>query len=244
MKGIIISGISEKWARPYGKVIPKQLLPVYDKPMIFYPIDTLLKAGIKEILVITTSSHQQLFREILSDYKGVTFQFASQDTPNGIAEAISIGKDFIGGDNVCLVTGDTIIDGETFKAQLRTASKAADVSANATIFVADSHEDDQYGIVTYNHTTKEKQIEGKTDTSYFYSITGLYVFPNSVVKKLEGIKPSERGMLEITAVHKLFQEDGKLRIQKLDKECCWFAPSSFEDLIKLNNYFHKNNKNK
>lgn len=212
--------------------------------MIFYPIDTLLKAGIKEILVITTSSHQQLFREILSDYKGVTFQFASQDTPNGIAEAISIGKEFIGGDNVCLVTGDTIIDGEPFMAQLRTASKAADVSANATIFVADSHEDDQYGIVTYNHTTKEKQIEGKTDTSYFYSITGLYVFPNRVVKKLEGIKPSERGLLEITAVHKLFQEDEKLRIQKLDKVCCWFAPSNFEDLIKVNNYFYKNNKNK
>lgn len=244
MKGIIISGISEKWASPYGKVIPKQLLPVYDKPMIFYPIDTLLKAGIKEILVITTSSHQQLFREILSGYKGATFQFDCQDAPNGIAEAISIGKDFIGGDNVCLVTGDTIIDGEPFMAQLKIAIKAADVSANATIFVADNHEDDQYGIVTYNHTTKEKQIEGKTDTSYFHSITGLYVFPNRVVKKLEGIKPSERGLLEITAVHKHFQEDEKLRIQKLDKECCWFAPSNFEDLIKVNNYFYKNNKNK
>jgi glucose-1-phosphate thymidylyltransferase len=212
--------------------------------MIFYPIDTLLKSGIKEILVITTNSHQQLFREILSDYKGVTFQFACQDAPNGIAEAISIGKDFIGGDNVCLVMGDTIIDGEPFMAQLKIAIKAADVSANATIFVADNHEDDQYGIVTYNHTTKEKQIEGKTDTSYFHSITGLYVFPNRVVKKLEGITPLERGLLEITAVHKHFQKDEKLRIQKLDKECCWFAPSNFEDLIKVNNYFYKNNKNK
>lgn len=244
MKGIIISGVSEKWASPYGKTIPKQLLPVYDKPMIFYPIETLLKAGINEILVITTSRHQQLFKDILSNYNDAKFQFASQDTPNGIAEAISIGKNFIAGDNVCLVTGDTIIDGDSFIAQLRTAIKATDVSANATIFVADTHEDDQYGIVTYNHSTKEKQIEGKSDSSYFYSITGLYVFPNRVVKKIEGIKPSERGLLEITAVHKLFQEDEKLRIQKLDKDCCWFAPSSFEDLIKVNNYFYKNNKNK
>lgn len=244
MKGIIISGVSEKWAIPYGKIIPKQLLPVYDKPMIFYPIETLLKAGINEILVITTSKHQHLFKDILSDFSDVKFQFACQDTPKGIAEAISIGKDFIGGDNVCLVTGDTIIDGEPFMVQLRTAIKAADVSANATIFVADNHEDNQYGIVTYSHSTKEKQIEGKSNTSYFYAITGLYVFPNRVVKKIESIKPSDRGLLEITAVHKLFQEDEKLRIQKLDKECCWFAPSNFEDLIKVNNYFYKNNKNK
>lgn len=108
--------------------------------MIFYPIETLLKTGINEILVITTSKHQQLFRDILSDYNDVKFQFACQDAPNGIAEAISIGKEFIASDNVCLVTGDTIIDGESFFLQLKTAIKAAEVSANATIFITDNHE--------------------------------------------------------------------------------------------------------
>lgn len=244
MKGIIISGVSERWANPYGLVIPKQLLPVYDKPMIFYPIELLRKVGVCELLVITTSKHKQLFNEMLSEYKDVTFQFACQDVPNGIAEAITIGKDFIADDDVCLVTGDTIIDGKSFLLKLKTAIKAAEVSANATIFIADNHEEDQYGIVTYNHITKENLIEGKSNTSNFYSITGIYVFPNRVIKKIEAIKPSERGLLEITAVHKLFQKDEKLRIQKLEKDCCWFAPSNFDDLIKVNNYFYKNNKSR
>lgn len=239
MKGIVQSGDSGPRLYPLTLGIPKQLLPIYDKPMIFYPIETLVKAGISEILVITTSAQQSAFKDYLGNGFSLNcnITYAVQDEPKGIAEAIVIGKEYIANDAVCLITGDAIISGNTLSQQLQKAFKAVEKSGNATIFVSKDTDADQYGKVIGNKT-----VVGESNDYYYRSITGLYVFPKGVADKASMIQPSERGLLEITSVSKLYQEDNKLQIQELTSDCEWLDTNAFDSLVRCNTFIQKHSK--
>lgn len=239
MKGIVLSGDSGTRLYPLTLGIPKQLLPIYDKPMIYYPIETLVKAGISEILVITTSAQQPSFKGYLVDGSSLNCKitYAVQDEPKGIAEALVIGKEFVGNDAVCLITGDTIIYGVTLSQQLHKAFKAVEKSGNATIFVSKDTDADQYGKVI-----SDKRIVGESDDYYYKSITGLYVFPKGAAEKVGLIEPSERGLLEITALSQLYQEKNKLQIQELTQDCEWLDTNTFDSLVKCNTFMQKHSK--
>ena len=242
MKGIILAGDSDSRLHPLTLGIPKQLLPIYDKPMIYYPIDILVKAGITEMLVITTEEYQVLFRKAIGDGEqfGCKVAYAIQNEPNGIADAINIAADFIGKDGVCLITGDTIIDGPDFSEQIKKSVRAVRKSGNATIFVENKTYDDQYGRVVMDKDRKPLSIEGDMDTNYYYSIASLYVFPNKVVDIAKEIMPSERGRYEITDVNKRFFEECKLQVQVLDSKCIWFDTNTYDNILKCSNYMkHK-----
>ena len=238
MKGIILAGDSGSRLHPLTLGIPKQLLPIYDKPMIYYPIDILVKAGITEMLVITTEEYQVLFRKAIGDGEqfGCKVAYAIQNEPNGIADAINIAADFIGKDGVCLITGDTIIDGPDFSEQIKKSERAVRRSGNATIFVENKTYDDQYGRVVMDKDRKPLSIEGDMDTNFYYSIASLYVFPSKVVDIAKEIMPSERGRYEITDVNKRFFEECKLQVQVLDSKCIWFDTNTFDNILKCGNY--------
>lgn len=241
MKGIILAGDSGTNLFPLTIALPKQLLPIYDRSMIYYPIETLVKAGINEILIITTQEHQPLFKKAISNfsYEDIRFSYAIQNTPEGIAQAISIGKDFIDKDSVCLITGDTIIIEKNIRKKLKTAIKTAEKSGNATIFVKRDWDSNQYGKVILNNDGTINNIGGNVDTQNYYSITGLYVFPNSVLQRLDRVEPSERGKLEITSINKLFFEECKLQIQKLNLDCMWFDTNTFDNLLTCSKYMQQ-----
>ena len=238
MKGIILAGDSGSRLHPLTLGIPKQLIPIYDKPMIYYPIDILVKAGITELLIITIEEQQTLFRKAIGDGKqfGCKVTYAIQNEPYGIADAINIAADFIGKDGVCLITGDTIIDGPDFSEQIKKSVRAVRKSGNATIFVENKTYDDQYGRVVMDKDRKPLSIEGDMDTNYYYSIASLYVFPNKVVDIAKEIMPSERGRYEITDVNKRFFEECKLQVQVLDSKCIWFDTNTFDNILKCGNY--------
>ena len=242
MKGVILAGDSGSSLHPLTVALPKQLLPIYDRPMIYYPIETLMQAGIKDILIITTQEHQSLFKKTISNLfvEDVQFSYAIQNNPEGIAQAISIGKEFIGKDSVCLITGDTIIIENNISKKLKTAIKTAEKSGNATIFVKRDWDLNQYGKVILNNDGTINNIGGNVDTQNYYSITGLYVFPNSVLQRIDRIVPSERGKLEITSINKLFFEECKLQIQKLNLNCMWFDTNTFDNLLSCSKYMHQN----
>ena len=238
MKGIILAGDSGSRLHPLTLGIPKQLIPIYDKPMIYYPIDILVKAGITELLIITIEEQQTLFRKAIGDGKqfGCKVTYAIQNEPNGIADAINIAADFIGKDGVCLIIGDTIIDGPDFSEQIKKSIRAVKKSGNATIFVENNTYEDQYGRVVMDKDRKPLSIEGDMDTNYYYSIASLYVFPNNVVDIAKEIMPSERGRYEILDVNKRFFEECKLQVQVLDSKCIWFDTNSFDNIVKCCNY--------
>ena len=206
--------------------------------MIYYPIDILVKAGITELLVITTEVQQPLFRKAIGDGDlfGCKITYAIQNAPNGIADAINIATDFIGKDGVCLITGDTIIDGPDFGEQIKKSIRAVKKSGNATIFVENKTYEDQYGRVVMDKDRKPLSIMGDMDASHYYSIASLYVFPNKVVDIAKEIMPSERGRYEITDVNKRFFEECKLQVQVLDSKCIWFDTNSFDNILKCGNY--------
>lgn len=239
MKGIVLSGDSGSRLYPLTLGIPKQLLPIYDKPMIYYPIETLVNAGVTDILVITTSLQQSAFKGYLADGSSLNcmISYAVQDEPNGIAEALIIGKDFISNEAVCLITGDTIITGPNLSQQLRKAFKAVEKSGNATIFVSNATDGDQYGKVTF-----DSSVVGDTEERNFKSVTGLYVYPKSVTKKVKQIKPSERGLLEIISLSQLYQAENKLQIQELSSDCQWLDTNTYDSLVKCNVIMQKNSK--
>lgn len=241
MKGIILAGDSGSKLHPLTLGIPKQLLPIYDKPMIYYPIDTLVQSGIKDILVITTEEYQPLFQKALGD--GIcfdaNFQYAIQEEANGIAQAINIASDFIGKDSVCLITGDMIIAGDGVKNHIAKAIRAVEKSGSATIFVENKNYPDQYGRVVMNRDRKVESIVGETETNYYYSIASFYVFPNSVIKVAKEIMPSERGRYEITDVNKRFFEECKLQVQVLDNKCIWFDTNTIDNIYRCSDYMKK-----
>lgn len=237
MKGIILAGDSGSHLYPLTLGIPKQLIPIYDKPMIYYPINILVKVGITELLVITTEEHQPLFRKVIGD--GEQFRckvtYAIQNEPNGIADAINIAGGFIGKDGVCLITGDTIIDGPDFSEQIKKSIRAVKKSGNATIFVENKMYEDQYGRVLMDKNRKPLSINGDMNASHYYSIASIYVFPNKVIDIAKEIMPSERGRYEITDVNKRFFDECRLQVQVLDSNCIWFDTNTFDNILMCSN---------
>lgn len=239
MKGIVLAGGSGTRLYPITKGISKQLMPIYDKPMVYYPISVLMLAGIREILIISTPFDLPGFKRLLgdgSDY-GVKFEYAEQPSPDGLAQAFTIGADFIGDDAVCLVLGDNIFHGAGFTGMLKEAVRAAEQDHKATVFGYWVNDPERYGVAEFDRDGNCLSIEEKpAKPRSNYAVVGLYFYPNKVVSVARQIKPSARGEYEITTVNQRFLEDGELKVQTLGRGFAWLDTGTHDSLSEASTY--------
>ncbi|WP_280765685.1 glucose-1-phosphate thymidylyltransferase RfbA [Parabacteroides sp. PFB2-10] len=233
MKGIVLAGGSGTRLYPITKGVSKQLLPIYDKPMIYYPLSVLMLAGIQDILIISTPQDLPGFQRLLGDGSdfGVRFQYAEQPSPDGLAQAFIIGADFIGTDSVCLVLGDNIFYGQRFTGMLRDAVRDAEENDKATVFGYYVNDPERYGVAEFDEAGNVLSLEEKPkEPKSNYAVVGLYFYPNSVVEVAKQIEPSERGELEITTVNQLYLAERKLGVQLLGRGFTWLDTGTHDSL--------------
>lgn len=236
MKGIILAGGSGTRLYPVTRSISKQLIPIYDKPMIYYPLSVLMLAGIREVLIISTPEDIHRFENLFGsgEQLGMSFSYAVQPSPDGLAQAFIIGEDFIGDDSVCLILGDNIFFGYQFSKSLKPASE---ITEGATVFGYYVNDPERYGVVEFNEDGKVMDLVEKPENpKSHYAVTGLYFYDNSVIEKAKALKPSTRGELEITDLNKLYLEEGSLKVKLMGRGMAWLDTGTHKSLMQASNF--------